>query len=209
MYFAVPPNSAAALPGALPQTAGTVEVSWTQPGGRQHDGGRGRHDGLGPAAEARVPRRRGRRRHAGHPGGGAAGAHPDPRWGICWCIGQLHGGRLRAGGLRHDPERLRLEHRTHLHPDAGETLLLRLPVPAGHGLQLVRQRGRQRLRRRHRHLPRHGRAGSLEHGGGHALRGEPVQRGRACEGQRVGQQVTETDSPSKAVALICRLYRST
>ena len=58
--------------------------------------------------------------------------------------------RLPAGGLR-------LEHRAHLHADAGETLLLRLPVPAGHGLQLgdVRQRGRQRLRGRHRHLPRH------------------------------------------------------
>ena len=40
---------------------------------------------------------------------------------------------------------LRLEHRPHLHADAGETLLLRLPEPAGHGLQLgVRQRGRQR-----------------------------------------------------------------
>ena len=67
---------------------------------------------------------------------------------------QLCGGRLLAGGLRHDPERLRLEHRAHLHADAGETLLLRLPVPAGHGLQLgdVRQRGRQRLRGRHRHL---------------------------------------------------------
>ena len=79
---------------------------------------------------------------------------------------QLHGGRLPAGGLRHDPERLRLEHRAHLHADAGETLLLRLPVPAGHGLQLgdVRQRGRQRLRGRHRHLPRHALAGSLEHG---------------------------------------------
>ena len=53
-----------------------------------------------------------------------------------------------------------------LHADAGETLLLRLPVPAGHGLQLgdVRQRGRQRLRGRHRHLPRHGLAGRLEHG---------------------------------------------
>ena len=47
-----------------------------------------------------------------------------------------------------------------------ETLLLRLPVPAGHGLQLgdVRQRGRQRLRGRHRHLPRHALAGCLEHG---------------------------------------------
>ena len=37
-----------------------------------------------------------------------------------------------------------------------------------------------------------------------ALRGEPVQRGRAREGQRV----RETDSPSKAEALICMLYRS-
>ena len=42
-----------------------------------------------------------------------------------------------------------------------------------------------------------------------ALRGEPVQRGRAREGQRVRQQVrSETDSPSKALALICMLYRS-
>ena len=43
---------------------------------------------------------------------------------------------------------------------------LRLPVPAGHGLQLgdVRQRSRQRLRGRHRHLPRHALAGCLEHG---------------------------------------------
>ena len=54
----------------------------------------------------------------------------------------------------------------HLHADAGETLLLRLPVQAGHGLQLgdVRQRGRQRLCGRHRHLPRHALAGCLEHG---------------------------------------------
>ena len=43
------------------------------PGGRQHSGGG--HGGLGAAAEARVPRRRGRRRHAGHPGRGAAGTH--------------------------------------------------------------------------------------------------------------------------------------
>ena len=50
-------------------------------------------------------------------------------------LGQLHCGRLPAGGLRHDPERLRLELCAHLHADAGETLLLRLPVPAGHGLQ--------------------------------------------------------------------------
>ena len=51
-------------------------------------------------------------------------------------LGQLRGGRLPAGGLRHDPERLRLEHRAHQHADAGETLLLRLPVPVGHGLQM-------------------------------------------------------------------------
>ena len=110
----------------------------------------------------------------GHPGRGAAGAHahhvrqlpgalqqPELRG-----LGQLHGGRLPAGGLRHDPERLRLEHCAHLHADTGETLLLRLPVQAGHGLQLgdVRQRGRQRLRGRHRHLPRHALAGCLEHG---------------------------------------------
>ena len=91
-------------------------------GGRQRGGGGGGHSGLGAAAEARVPRRRGRRRHAGHPGRGAAGAHahharqfsgalqqPELRG-----LGQLHGGRLPAGGLRHDPERLRLEHRAHL-----------------------------------------------------------------------------------------------
>ena len=42
------------------------------PGGRQHGGGG--HGGFGAAAEARVPRRRGRR-HAGHPGRGAAGSH--------------------------------------------------------------------------------------------------------------------------------------
>ena len=127
------------------------------PGGRQHSGGGG-HGGFGAAAEARVPRRGGRRRHAGHPGRGAAGTHahharkfsgalqqPELRG-----LGQLRGGRLPAGGLRHDPERLRLEHCAHLHANAGETLLLRLPAPAGHGLQLgdVRQRGRQRLRGR-------------------------------------------------------------
>ena len=141
------------------------------PGGRQHGGG---GHGLGAAAEARVPRRGGRRRHAGHPGRGAAGTHAhharkffgalqQPE--LCG-LGQLRGGRLPAGGLRHDPERLRLEHRAHLHADGGETLLLRLPVLAGHGLQLgdVRQRGRQRLRGRHRRLPRHALAGRLEHG---------------------------------------------
>ena len=75
---------AGALPGAGPaqpdgRNGGRLRPPdpGRNPGGRQHDGGRGGHDGLGPAAEARVPRRRGRRRHAGHPGRGAAGAHPD------------------------------------------------------------------------------------------------------------------------------------
>ena len=34
---------------------------------------------FGAAAEARVPRRRGRQRHAGHPARGAAGAHAHHR----------------------------------------------------------------------------------------------------------------------------------
>ena len=147
MYFTVPPNGVAKLhfgahfqaPGLPNQTAGTDPGR--NPGDRQRSGGRGGHGGLGAAAEARVPRRRGRRRHAGHPGRGAAGAHahharqfsgalqqPELRG-----LGQLHGGRLPDGGLRHDPERLRLEHRARLRADAGETLLLRLPVQAGHG----------------------------------------------------------------------------
>ena len=71
-----------------------------------------------------------------------------------------------VGGFQLEGYAMTLEHRAHLHADAGETLLLRLPVPAGHGLQLgdVRQRGRQQLRGRHRHLPRHALAGRLEHG---------------------------------------------
>ena len=143
----------AALRGALPGAGPAQPDGWNggrlrppdpgrNPGDRQRGGGGGGHGGLGAAAEARVPRRRGRRRHAGQSGRGAAGAHahharqlpgalqqPELRG-----LGQLHGGRLPAGGLRHDPERLRLEHRAHLHADAGETLLLRLPVQAGHGL---------------------------------------------------------------------------
>ena len=170
MYFTVPPNGVAKLhfgahfqaPGLPNQTAGTVDVYGLQI-----------LDATLETGNA-VPRRRGRRRHAGHPGRGAAGAHAHHARQLPGALqqselrglGQLHGGRLPAGGLRHDPERLRLEHRAHLHADAGETLLLRLPVQAGHGHQLgdVRQRGRQRLRGRHRHLPRHALAGRLEHG---------------------------------------------
>ena len=104
----------------------TASRSWTRPW-RRHGGGGGGHGGFGAAAEARVPRRRGRRRHAG------LGEVPrSPRKATSWCAPapwpRQHGGRLPAGGLRHDPERLRLEHCAHLHADA---LLLRLPVQAG------------------------------------------------------------------------------
>ena len=125
-----------ALPGAGPAQPNSRNGGRLRPpdpgrnSGRQHGGGG--HSGLGAAAEAQVPRRRGRRRHAGHPGQGAAGAHAHHARqlpGVLRGLGQLRGERLQ--GLRHDPECLRLEHRAHLHADAGETLLLRLPVPAG------------------------------------------------------------------------------
>ena len=124
--------------GALPGAGPAQPDGWNggrlrppdpgrNPGGRQHGGGGGGHCGFGAAAEARVPRRRGRRRHAGHPGRGAAGAHAHHARQFSGALqqpglrglGQLHGGRLPAGGLRHDPERLRLEHCAHLHADAG------------------------------------------------------------------------------------------
>ena len=141
MYFTVPPNGVAKLHFQAP---GLPNQSWN----------RGR---------LRPPRRRWRRTRWEPTLTTLACALQQPE---LHGLGQLHGARLPAGGLRHDPERLRLEHRAHLHADAGETLLLRLPVPAGHGLQLgdVRQRGRQRLRGRYRHLPRHALAGCLEHG---------------------------------------------
>ena len=141
MYFTVPPNGVAKLHfGAHFQAAGTVDVYGLQILDATLEAGNTVEEEDTAASALHQPELRG--------------------------LGQLHSGRLPAGGLRHDPERLRLEHCAHLHADAGETLLLRLPVPAGHGLQLgdVRQRGRQRLRRRHRHLPRHALAGRLEHG---------------------------------------------
>ena len=104
MYFTVPPNGVAKLHfGAHFQAPGLVDVYGRNPGDRQRGGGGGGHGGFGTAAEveARVPRRRGRRRHAGNPGRGAAGAHahharqfsgalqqPELRG-----LGQLHGGR--------------------------------------------------------------------------------------------------------------------
>ena len=68
-------------------------------------------------------------------------------------LGQLHCGRLPAGGLRRLPWR------------RGDATLSAAST-GWHGLQPgdVRQRGRQRLRGRHRHLPRHALAGSVEHG---------------------------------------------
>ena len=155
MYFTVPPNGVAKLhfgahfqaPGLPNQTAGTVDVYGLQildatleTGNTEEEDTAAsalllKHEFLDGGADDVT---------LATPGRGAAGAHahharkffgalqqPELR-----DLGQLHGGRLPAGGLRHDPERLRLEHRAHLHADAGETLLLRLPVPVGHGLQL-------------------------------------------------------------------------
>ena len=171
MYFTVPPNGVAKLhfgahfqaPGLPNQTAGTVDVYGLQILDATLETGNAveaeEHTAASPA-EARVPRRRGRRRHVGHPGQGAAGAHahharqlPVRSNSQSSVASELEGYAMTLS--------LRLEHRAHLHADAGETLLLRLPVQAGH-LQLgdVRQRGRQRLRGRHRHLPRHARRAS-------------------------------------------------
>ena len=170
MYFTVPPNGVAKLHFQAPclpnQTAGTVDVYGLQILDATLAGNTGGgHGGLGPAAEARVPRRRGRRRHVGNPGRGAAGAHAHHArkfFGSELCgLGQLHGGRLPAGGLRHDPERLRLEHCAHLHPGAGETLLLRLPVLAGTASNLVMYVS---AADNDYVGPRHGLAGRLEHG---------------------------------------------
>ena len=88
MYFTVPPNGVAKLhfgahfqaPGLPSQTAGTVDVYGLQILDAILEAGN-TEGGLGAAAEARVPRRGGRRRHAGHPGRGAAGTHVE----IFWC----------------------------------------------------------------------------------------------------------------------------
>ena len=170
MYFTAPPNGVAKLhfgahfqaPGLPNQTAGTVDVYGLQILGATLETGAAEEEDT--AASALLLK------HEFLDGGaddvtlatlGEALLEPTLTLGNFLVrsnsLGQLHCGRLPAGGLRHDPQRLRLEHCAHLHADAGETPLLRLPVPAGHGLQLgdVRQRGRQRLRGRHRHLPRH------------------------------------------------------
>ena len=84
-------------------------------------------------------------------------------------------------------------HCAHLHADAGETPLLRLLVQAGHGLQLgdVRQRGRQQLRG---HLPRHGRAGRLEHGADLlALTGSATLDGLTAQGNVGCDQLLRND----------------
>ena len=137
MYFTVPPNGVAKLhfgahfqaPGLPNQTAGTVDVYGRQILDATLEAGNTAEEDTAASALLlkHVPRRRGRRRHAGHPGRGAAGAHAHHAGKFSGAIqqlelrglGQLCGGRLPAGGLRHDPERLRLEHRAHLHAHAG------------------------------------------------------------------------------------------
>ena len=150
MYFTVPPNGVAKLhfgahfqaPGLPNQTAGTVDVYGLQILDATLETGNTAEVEEDTAASALLLK------HEFLDGGA-----DDVTLATLGDLGQLCGGRLPAGGLRHDPERLCLEHRAHLHADAGETLLLRLPVPAG-----------ARLRGRHRHLPRHALAGRLEHG---------------------------------------------
>ena len=168
MYFTVPPNGVAKLhfathfqaPGLPNQTAGTVDVYGLQILDATLQAGNAAEAEEDTAASALLLKH-------DFLDGGADDVTLATLGKCCWSprsprsaifqqpelrgLGQLHSGRLPAGGLRHDPE-----HRAHLRADAGETLLLRLPVQAGHGLQLgdVRQRGRQRLRGRHRHLPR-------------------------------------------------------
>ena len=140
MYFTVPPNGVAKLhfgahfqaPGLPNQTAGTVDVYGLQILDATLEAGNAVEEEDTAALVLLLKHEfldgGGRRRHAGHPGRGAAGTHahharkffgalqqPELRG-----LGQLHSGRLPAGGLRHDPERLRLEHRAHLHADAGE-----------------------------------------------------------------------------------------
>ena len=119
MYFTVPPNGVAKLhfgahfqaPGLPNQTAGTVDVYGWRPATRC-----GGADDVTLATLGEVLL---------EPtlttlGNFLVGSNSQSSVAL--------GGRLPAGGLRHDPERLRLEHRAHLHADAGETLLLRLPV---------------------------------------------------------------------------------
>ena len=76
-YFTAPPNGVAKLHfGAQPdgRNGGRLRPPdpGRNPGGRQHSGGGG-HGGF------EVPRRRGRRRHAGHPGRGACWNPRSPR----------------------------------------------------------------------------------------------------------------------------------
>ena len=120
---------------------------------------------------SRQTRRRGRRRHAGHPGRGAWSPHSPLGW--PWPPSQSKtfklGYAMTLSAFAWNIVRL--------HPDAGETLLLRLPVSAGHGLQPgdVRQRGRQRLAARSR-PPRR----ALSRSG-------PAMRCRSCECGAAGQ----------------------
>ena len=112
-----------------------------------------------------------------------------------------HHGRSERGQLHPDPGGEPLEHRAHLQLDAWPRAPLCLPVPAWHGLQL-------------RGVP-----GRLEHGqdaqsceAAPSLHSSWSQPTLPCavspSSSRACRSVTETDSPSKAEALICMLYRS-
>ena len=143
MYFTVPPNGVAKLhfgahfqaPGLSNQTAGTVDVYGLQILDATLEAGNTEEEHT--AASALLLK------HEFLDGGaddvtlatlGEVLLEPRKFFGalqqpeLCG-LGQLRGGRLPAGGLRHDPERLRLEHRAHLHADAGDAT----PSAAGTG----------------------------------------------------------------------------
>ena len=131
-------------PGLPNQTAGTVDVYGLQILDATLEAGDtsgGVHGGFGPAAEAQVPRRRGRRRHAGHPGQGAAGAHAHHAGNFLVrsnSQSSVASASFAVGGFQLEGYAMPLSAfawnivRTYtLTPG------IRLSVPAGHGLQLV------------------------------------------------------------------------
>ena len=122
MYSTVPPNGVAKLdfrahfqtPGLPNQTAGTVDVYGLQILDATLEAGNTTEVEADTTASALLLKHEfldGETNDVTLATLGEAHAHHARQ-----CSG-LHSGRLPAGGLRHDPERLRLEHRAHLHPD--------------------------------------------------------------------------------------------